>query len=362
MITTSPTPIKRKRRGVRRLLQVVLRDTQALLKEFRWPLLAFLLATFGLGLIYGELLVAAGYPRLPWFELPYVMFALMVLAGPTEIPPEPYLLVFWYVLPPIALIIVGRGAADFTRLFFDRSGRRTAWTEALVSTMRNHTIVLGVGHVGMRVARALTEMGFEVVAVDQSFTPEQETALRGLDVQIITGDGRSAETLAKAGIERAEALVVCTSQDYMNLEMIMRVRDLNPSIRIVTRMWDNQFAAQMKQFLGVSAVISSADIAAPIFAGAAAGIEVTQTLKLHGREYAMFRLTVSEGSYFEGRTIGSVQDRYDVDVVLHGRGDDADVHPDNAVTVAAGDTLVIFAHIEKMRELATSNRVNARGV
>lgn len=333
------------------------RDTRALLNEFRWPLLLFVLATVGLGLLYGELMVLAGLEPLPWFQLPYLMFALMVLETPIDMPSEWYLLVFWYAMPPIALFILGRGVSDFARLFFDRSGRRVAWQEAIISTMKHHTIVLGFGHVGLRVTRALVDMGVEVVAVDTTITPEDEAELNTLGVPFIIGDGRTAAVLQKAGIGWADALLVCTSQDTVNLEVVMRARDLNPTIRIVARMNDTQFAEQMQTFFGVAAVLSSADIAAPLFAGAAIGVEVQQTLTVHTRQYAMVRLTVSRGSSFEGRTIGSIQDRYDVDVVLYAHTTEgADVHPDNGITVSAGDTLVIFARLDQIRELSVLNR------
>ena len=330
--------------------------SRSLFREFRWPLITFLLATVGLGLIYGELMVAAGHARLPWYELPYIMFALMILEAPTDIPHEPYLLIFWYAMPPIALFIVGRGVADFGRLFFDRSGRRTAWQEALVSTMRHHTIVLGIGHVGLKVTQALVEMGFEVVAVDTVFTPEKEAALRALDVPLILGDGRTVDALEKANLAEADALLICTSQDTINLEMV-RGPVLNPAYPDVAAMGDTQFADQMRNFLGVADVLSSADIAAPLFAAATVGIEVTQTLTIHNRQYAMLRLNVAKGSTFDGRTIGSVQDRYDVDIVLHAQNDSAaEVHPDNTIIIAPGDTLVIFANLDMIKDLARLNR------
>jgi voltage-gated potassium channel len=362
MTAYSPATKLRRRRGLFRLIQVAWRDTRALLREFRWPLISFLLATVGLGLIYGELMALAGHERLPWYELPYIMFSLMVLAAPINIPHEPYLLMFWYAMPPIALFIIGRGVADFARLFFDRSGRRTAWQEALVSTMRHHTIVLGIGHVGLKVTRALVGMGFEVVAVDTVFTPEKEAALRALDVPLILGDGRTVDALQKANLAEADALLICTSQDTINLEMVLRARDLNPNVRIVARMGDTQFADQMRNFLGVAEILSSADIAAPLFAAATVGIEVTQTLTIHNRQYAMLRLNVAKGSAFDGRTIGSVQDRYDVDIVLHAENDSAaEVHPDNAIVITPGDTLVIFAHLDMIKDLARLNRPNSRG-
>ena len=106
MAAYTPTMTQQRRRGLPRLIQVAWRDTRALVREFRWPLLIFLVATIAFGLIYGELLVTAGYERLPWYVLPYIMFALMILEAPTAIPSEPYLLIFWYAMPPIALFKV----------------------------------------------------------------------------------------------------------------------------------------------------------------------------------------------------------------------------------------------------------------
>ena len=45
-----------------RILRAAWRDTNALWREFRRPILAFLIAMFGGGWLYGELLVAAGHP------------------------------------------------------------------------------------------------------------------------------------------------------------------------------------------------------------------------------------------------------------------------------------------------------------
>ena len=94
------------RRRTTRTLRAMWRDTSALWKEFRRPILAFLIAVLGGGWLYGELLVVAGYPRVPDVDLPYMMIALMILESFTEIPPEPYLIAFWYIMPLIALYVV----------------------------------------------------------------------------------------------------------------------------------------------------------------------------------------------------------------------------------------------------------------
>ena len=320
---------RRRRTRIWRVMRAVYRDTAALWSEFRTPILAFLLLLFGGGWLYGELMVLAGYLRPAYQHLPYYILEMMVLQPPPvdEVPIQLYLIIFWYIVPVLAIFIVGRGAADFVRLFFDRSERRSAWEEAVASTYRNHVIILGVGHVGLRVARALVSMGFDVVAIDQKLKPDTDDELAALGVPVINSDGRNPQTLEQAGLRFAQAFLACTSSDQTNLEVIMRARDMNPDVRIVARMWDDTYAKQMKHFMGVDAVHSASDLAAPVFAGAAVGVEITQTLQIAGVEYSMIRLQVEPGSFLDGGTIGSLQDANDMDIVLHGRDGAVDVQP-----------------------------------
>jgi Trk K+ transport system NAD-binding subunit len=342
------------------MLRAAWRDTMALWREFRVPFMLFVLASIAGGYLYGELHVMAGYERIPYSDLPYIMVALMVLETPIDLPREWYLIAFWYVLPPLFLYIVGRGAIDFVRLFFNRSERRNAWEEAVASTYRNHVIVLGVGHVGLRIARTLARMGFEIVAIDLNVTPEKDDELSGLGIPAIVGDGRLPTTLEKAGLLNARALIVCTSNDHVNLEVTMRVRDMNPNIRIVVRMWDDQFAAQLKRFMGVEAVLSASDLAAPVFAGVAVGVEITQTMHINNVDYSMIRLHVEPNSFLEGETVGKLQDDNNMDIVLHGRDGKVEVQPDNNMVVRGGDTLVIFARHDKVIHIVERNRNGAK--
>lgn len=351
---------RRRRTRWWRSLRAIWRDSSALWSEFHWPILAFIGVTTGGGWLYGELWVRAGYERLPMIELPYILLGLMVLQPHTSPLPNPELMIFWYAMPLIGLLIVGRGAADFVRLFFDRSGRRNAWEEAVASTYRNHVIILGMGHVGLRVARTLVGMGFDVVGIDAKSKPEIEDDLAQLGIPLIVADGRSAQTLEKAGLRQANSFVTCTASDQTNLEVIMRVRDMNPNVRIVARMWDDRFTQQMKHFMGVQAVHSASELAAPVFAGAAVGIEITQTLQVHGVDYSMIRLQVESGSFLDQETIGQLQIKNDMDIVLHGRDGSIEVQPNNDLRVQGGDTLVIFARHDRVIDLVERNRRRVR--
>lgn len=358
-------------------MRAIRRDSMALLQEFRIPLLVFHLAVLGGGFLYRELLGTAGHVQPPHFDMPYYMLALMVLEAPTDVPNEPYLIIFWYVMPAIALYVAGRGVVDFVRLFFNRKERRSAWEEAVASTYRNHIIVMGAGHVGMRVARTLANLGFDLVVIDLHPTEELDEELKRLNIPLIVGDARDELILEKAGLPYADAFVVCTSEDYLNLETIMAVRDMKPEIRIVARIWDSRFSRQIQQFMGVNVVLSASDLAAPVFAASAVGLEITQTINVHGREYSMIRLEVAPGSLLDGHTVGVLQEKYDIDIVLYapsdagapesdtkpvfyreGSDERVDVHPSRELMVRGGDTLVLFASHDRIVDLVQRNRAN----
>ncbi|MFN8530094.1 MAG: NAD-binding protein [Anaerolineae bacterium] len=350
---------RNQRTRLSRMIRALWRYSAALWSEFYVPILGFLLVTIGGGWLYGLLYEAAYGRSISLLELPYWMLTLMVLQGiPNEsVPPEPQLAIFWYLMPIFAVILIGRGAADFIRLFFNVGENSSAWEEAVASTYRNHVIVVGAGgHVGLRVIRQLIKLGYEIVGLDKGVQGERDTELKMLHVPVVNGDGRLPHTLDAAGIEHAQALVICTSNDQTNFEVAMRARGMRHDLRIIVRQWDNQFADQLKQFLGIDAVFSVSDIAAPVFAGAAAGVEIAPSLRVASEDYSMVRIVVEPHTFLDGYPIGELQKQYQMDIVLHERQGEVKVQPAHDLIVESGDTLVIFARHAQILELSTQAR------
>jgi len=351
------TPVRRRRfRAILSRIRAAGHHTHAVLREFRVPIVGFVLVTVAGGFLYGELYRVARGTSIPLIDRPYVMVQLMILEAPESVPPEWYLVAFWYALPVVFVLLVGLGAADFVDLFLNRDENRDAWGEAIAMTYKNHVVVLGAGHVGLRVVRDLADMGLEVVVVDHAPSPEVRETLDRLGVPLIMGDGRQGDVLDKAGLGDADAFVACTSDDHVNLEAVMKARSGNPDARIVVRMWDRTVAAQIQEFMRCQAVLNAADLSAPAFAGAAAGIDITQTLDVGGDEYSTVRLSVSEGSFLDGRTVGDLEEGEEMEIVLLGSSGGARVDPPADAPVGAGDEVVIFARHERILDVVARNR------
>lgn len=113
-------------------------------------------------------------------------------------------------------------------------------------------IVVGFGRMGSDLALTQERQGELVTIVDNS--PEKirlmEPRFRGTRIQ---GMGYDKEILERAGIERADALVACTSSDETNALIARIARNLYRVPRVIARLYDVQKAA-IYNALGIQTV------------------------------------------------------------------------------------------------------------
>lgn len=328
------------------------RDTIVLLREFRWPLLALVAAVLIGGTAY--FLIAGGYREIPpgglvgsWFAV----LSMIFLQANVNFPDTPVLQAFFFVMPMIGLGILSFGIADFGALLFNRQLRGEAWQVAVAETYHNHVVLVGIGHLGFRVARALHELDVPFVCIQLDPTAALVSAVSDWRVPIVSGDALKKDVLRKAGIDRAATLVVATSNDMMNLQIAIQARSIKPDIRTVVRLFDDDFSREMCRAFGITTAFSASALAAPAFAAAAADVEVVQQVTVDGQVLTLSSLTLATRSPLLGRTIGQVEADYDLSIVLQRRGKSADLHPDNAKILAAGDELTLFADVPTLQRL-----------
>jgi voltage-gated potassium channel Kch len=136
--------------------------------------------------------------------------------------------------------------------------------------LRNHVVVCGLGSVGTAVARDLYDRGSLVVVIDPKADDElhRETNPR---CPVIVGDATRPVILHRAGIERARALIACTSNDALNLEIGLTAQSVAESsrngdpLRLVLRCFDADLARRIHAVSGNYTLLSEANIAADVF-------------------------------------------------------------------------------------------------
>lgn len=334
-----------------RNLQAGLRDTLVLLNEFKGTLLGFTIVFVAGGWLYFELSRRAGNPR-SLAESIFLVLSMVFLQANVEFPAEWYRQLFFFAMPVIGLALLARGA-DFGVLLFNRHSRGEAWQMAVASTYSNHVVLVGLGHLGFRVARELHDLGDEVLVVERDPEADLLAEADALKIPIIQADATKLETLQAAGVPRARVIIVCTSNDTVNLQMAMKVRAMNSKARVLVRVFDEDFARQIENQFGIDQVFSASTLAAPAIAGAATQSDVTSPLALAGRTLSLARFNIGK---LAGKTIEDVENQFDCTVVLLEHAGKTDLHPHNDLTLAVGDQLAIFAEPPTLNKIARANR------
>ena len=144
------------------------------------------------------------------------------------------------------------------------------WDVARVPT-KHHYIVSGLGGIGIQIVRQLHQQGYEVVVIESDANNRFLHIARSLGVPVILEDARMDETLKTANIEKAQGILVVTSNDMINVEIGLTAKAIAPQINIVLRSQDPQFGQSVQEVFEFETVLCPAQLATPSFAAAALG-------------------------------------------------------------------------------------------
>jgi len=173
-----------------------------------------------------------------------------------------------------------------------------------ITALRDHVLVVGLGTIGLLVARQLHDAGRTVVVIEKDERNRHLGQLRALGIPVMIADATLPETLTAARLAAASAVAVLTSDDLANLETGLAVRDqLGPRWErtpLVLRIFDPQLARSVKETFGFRSVPSTAALAAPWFVGAALGLDVLSTFYAGDEPLLVARLTVTPGGGLHG--------------------------------------------------------------
>jgi len=252
---------------------------------------------------------------------------------------------FWAASEMIRAIVSGEMQGAF--------GRRRM--ERILTEMQDHLIVCGYGRMGRRVCKEFSLQKLPFVLIDRS----AET-LGSFDLPYgiaLQGDATFDETLKKAGVERARALVTVAGSDSDNLYITMSARLLNEEVFIVSRAEDEP-AQQKLLRAGANRVVSPFAIGGMRVADAVLRPTVVDFLDLATRaEY--YELQIDEtrltaASPLIGQTIkdSMIHKQYGIFVVAIKKETGQMVYnPPGDTVLDVGDTLISLGHRDNLEQL-----------
>ncbi|WP_330461906.1 NAD-binding protein [Streptomyces sp. NBC_00820] len=216
-----------------------------------------------------------------------------------------------------------------------------------------HVVLLGLGKIGTRVLTRLRELHIPVVCVESDPEARGLATARRLRVPVVLGDVTQEGVLEAAKIHRAHALLAVTSSDTTNLETVLYARSVRPDLRVVLRLYDDDFATAVYRTLraahprAVTRSRSVSYLSAPAFAGAMLGRRILGAFPVERRVLLFASVEVAGHPELEGRTVAEAFRAGAFRVLaLEGR---ADVSGDHVLR--GGDRVVLAATRRGLAEL-----------
>jgi CPA2 family monovalent cation:H+ antiporter-2 len=97
----------------------------------------------------------------------------------------------------------------------------------------HRAVVVGYGPTGRILCRILKRHGIEPTVIEMNI--DTHRALRQQGTETVYGDANSREVLEKAGVGRADSLILTASGSSSATEAVRAARELNPGIHIAAR-------------------------------------------------------------------------------------------------------------------------------
>lgn len=322
--------------------------------------IAFAVGALGVLAAFGT----AGYMLLegwPLLDALYMTVTTLATVGYREVRPlSPAGLVF-----TMALIVFGVGGAlylltQIAELVLDgrlRAGLRRRAMERRIAKWSGHIVVCGYGRFGRVVVDELARAEERVVVIDLAEGLEDE--LTRANVPFVNGTAASDETLERAGVPNARAIVVATSSDAENVFITLAARELNPRIRIYAR-GETDAAARRLERAGACSVTSPFRIGGQRVAASILRPSVVDFLEIgrprQGGEVDLEEVRVAAGSALVGRAVRELEEGAPgVRVVAVKRaGESMLLAPVAETTLAAGDHVVVIGSRAPLLRLAES--------
>jgi Trk K+ transport system NAD-binding subunit len=266
----------------------------------------------------------------------------------------------WLRVFAIALIVLGAILATtffalLTNLLVSRRIEE-ALGRGRVMGHSGHVVVIGLGSVGARVVQQLHTAGGEVVVVDNDESNRYLGAMRAAGVPVVIADATLPDTLQLVNLAQAAAVAVLTSDDLVNLETALAVRDQlgdrRDAVPVVLRLFDQQLAQTIGRGFSIGLVRSTAALAAPWFVGAALGLDVLGTFYVDRTPMLVARLTVAPGGGLDDLAMGELSARTRVVAISRAAQDGRLEHPPRRGTrFRAGDRAYLVGPYEELLQV-----------
>jgi voltage-gated potassium channel len=220
-----------------------------------------------------------------------------------------------------------------------------------IDKLKSHIIIAGLGRVGKQAASELYESNIPFVIVDPG-TEAQHFAHQHGYLHFL-GDASDDEVLMKAGIGRAQGLIVTTGDDANNLYIVLSARVLKSDLYIVSRAVDDASIPKLER-AGANRAISPYAIGGRRLAHlilSPAVVDFFDTvIKRDEQSLNLEGIRVAPGSNVIGQSLASLEalEKTGASILVILRDKNVLPNPDPETILCAEDQLLALGTVEEL--------------
>ena len=202
-------------------------------------------------------------------------------------------------------------------------------------------IIVGAGFTGTQLARRLIQEKNDVVVIERNEDIARHVSNR-LDCLVLPGNGNNLSALKEAGIAKADALVMLTESDEVNMITCSLVDSVYPDVIKIARVRNHDYYVDLPEDInnsenplyGIDFMIQPDQEAANDIVNAVEHGAVTEVLDFDDSNYELTHITVEKGSRLDGETIMNLRRIAGVEFVV------AYIESKNGISLPSGPTII----------------------
>ena len=172
-------------------------------------------------------------------------------------------------------------------------------------------IICGLGSLGQHCVAALTEFDVKIIAIEEKQPIAWEIeSLQNLLDNLIIGDCRHNNILHQAKVYNCRAALIVTTDDRVNIETAIAIRQLNPQTRLVVRSGNANLNQLLSQQLGNYIAFEPTELSTAAFTLAALGTEILGFFELEGEIWQVYQRKITSQDPWRDRSILSLENNY----------------------------------------------------
>lgn len=333
--------------------------TRAHLYYLRNPIIRFLPLLAGLAvlLVAGSISFKQLYQQddFSYVESLYVTFCLVFMEHIVDFPEHWLLQAYFFALPPLGLVVILDGIVRFSYHVLRRDEAGEEWTRAMCKTMSNHIVLCGLGKLGLRTLEQLIYLNQPVAVLEKNPQCPNLAFARKNGVPVRLGHSREQGVFDDLNVAEARSIILATNDDLANLEMAIDARKLNPQIRVILRMFDQELAAKLRESFDMPLTFSTSELAAPLFATSSFDESIMNSFYVGDTLFVIANLVIQPTSELINTPIREIGKQSRVFVLRHVRDGQTTLFPSAETLFQEGDQIMIQAEPETLTRIHEQN-------